>query len=325
MIIKALNTAAILALVLAVVFLVVTAVFGFRSDPQVEAFLAAEGVVEQSGKAQGDRITDESGLTSPLVKQAQAFGLYLNPPVRAVNNTQGPPSLPRPTIDSRPATVSAKFKLVGTSFYAVHPDLSLALIDEPGKGLHWVRRSSQVGHLLIDQIKDGLVVVKDGERTFELVAERLPTISLIKGKTDTKAGEVSASSSSSYLQLPAGRKQAFDDLVNKIMNMQAESAGGQAGSEGRDKITAASEMLSRFRDMSLSAEEAKGLDNLGRQLQERSRGALPPVPDETTKIESANIMKEKTAADPNQAGQRQPVRRRIPRAPIRRPVRQPVE
>jgi hypothetical protein len=59
--------------------------------------------------------------------------------------------------------------------------LSLALIDEPGKGLHWVRQSSKVGHLLIEQIKDGLIVVKDGKGTFELEAEQKPEISLLEG------------------------------------------------------------------------------------------------------------------------------------------------
>ncbi len=317
MIIKTLNIAAILALGLAVVCLVLTGVLGFRSDPEVEELLAAEGVIERFNKAQGDRTTDRSGQISPLVKQAQAFGLYLNPPVRAVNNVQHRPAVPRPTIDSRPAMVSAKFKLVGTSFYAAHPDLSLALIDEPGKGLHWARQSSRVGHLLIDQIKDGLVVVKDGDRTFELVAERPPVRSLIKGKSDEKAGEVSASSSS--LPLTGDRKQAFDDLVNKIMSMQAESAGGQAGSKDPDKVKAANEMLSRFRDMSISAEEAKGLENLGKRLKAHGDSAVPKPPDKSTKIDSANILKSRTVADPNRIDKRQPVRRRIPRRRTRRP------
>ena len=316
MIIKTLNIAAILALGPAAVCLVLTGVFGFSSNPEVEEFLAADSVIERFNKAHGGRITDQSGQTSPLVKQAQAFGLYLNPPVRAVNNVQAPPSLlPRATIDSRPAMVSAKFKLVGTSFYAAHPDLSLALIDEPGKGLNWIRQSSRVGHLLIDQIKDGLVVVKDGDRTFELVAERPPVRSLIRGKSDEKAGEVSASS----LPLTGDRKQAFGDLVNKIMSMQAESAGDQAGSKDQDKVKAAQKMLSRFRDMSISDEEAKGLENLGKRLKARGDSAVPPPPDKGAKIDSADILKSRTGADPNRIDKRQPVRRRIPRQRIRRP------
>ena len=318
MIIKALNIATVLAIVLAVVFLVLTGVYGFRSDWQVEEFLAAKGVIERFNKAQGSRGTDESGQTSPLVKQAQAFGLYLNPPARVVNNIHHRPAVPRATTESRPAMVSAKFKLVGTSFYAAHPDLSLALIDEPGKGLHWIRQSSQVGHLLVDQIKDGLVVVKDGVRTFELVAERPPIRSLLKGKSDEKAGgEVSTSS---FLPVKGDRKKAFDDLVSTIMSMQAESAGDQAGSKDRDKVKAAQEMMSRFRDMSISAEETKGLENLGKRLKARGDSAAPPPPDKSTKIESANSLKSNTGADPNRIDKRrQPVRRKIPRRRTRRP------
>jgi hypothetical protein len=60
--------------------------------------------------------------------------------------------------------------------------MSLALIDEPGKGLRWVKQSSEVGHLIIEQVKDGEIVVRDGQRTFELVAERPKKVSLLKGE-----------------------------------------------------------------------------------------------------------------------------------------------
>jgi hypothetical protein len=166
--IKTLRITSIIVAVLAAVFVVFPTVFGVRSDEQVEGFLNSTGSIERFKEARGDENKDIGGQSSPLVREADAFALYLNPPAKpkraAVSH--------RPARPPRPAgPVSAKFELLGTSVYPSHPELSLALIDEPGKGFHWVRQGGKVGHLIIEQIKDGLVVVRDGQRTFELVAE----------------------------------------------------------------------------------------------------------------------------------------------------------
>jgi hypothetical protein len=177
--IKTLRITSIIAVALAVVFFVFPAVFGVRSDEQLEQFLNSVGVIEKFSKAKGKESTKSESQISPLVKQAEAFALYLNPP----KPKKAPPTrrTDRPSITPRPpAPVSPKFKLIGTSYYASHPELSLALIDEVGKGLRWVRQSSKLGHLIIEQVKDGLVVVQDGKRTFELVAERPKKRSLLK-------------------------------------------------------------------------------------------------------------------------------------------------
>ncbi len=152
--VRTLRITTIVAALLAAGFLVFSAVFGARGDKAIEEFLKSQGAIEQFQRAKGQKTEGESQI-SPLVKQAQAFALYLNPP---------PP--PEPIVPSgpqpppQPKVTTPKFKLVGTSFYPLHPDLSLALIDEPGKGVYWVRQSGQIGHLVVEQIKDGVVVVK---------------------------------------------------------------------------------------------------------------------------------------------------------------------
>jgi len=174
---------------LAVVFLAFPAVFGIRSDEQAEQFLNSASAIEEFSKAKGKKSTknESQSQISPLVKQAQAFASYLNPPkpekAPATHRTGTPKIIPRPT-----GPVSPKFKLLGTSYYALHPDLSLALIDEPGKGLRWVRQSSEVSHLIIEQVKNGSVVVRDGKRTFELAAERPKKRSLLKGPSPGATG-----------------------------------------------------------------------------------------------------------------------------------------
>jgi len=177
---KTLRITSVLVVVLAVVFFVLPAVFGVRGDEGSEQFLSFPSAIEKFNEAKGEKIAESDSQVSPLVKEAEAFGLYLNPP-----KPKAPPrrparerggSAPRP-----PAPVSAKFSLIGTSYYALRPELSLALIDEPGEGFHWVRQSSEVGHLIIEEIGDGLVVVRDGQRTFELEVERPKKRSLVKG------------------------------------------------------------------------------------------------------------------------------------------------
>ncbi len=195
--IKTLRITSVLAVVLAVVFFVLPAVFGVRSDEGAEQFLGSPSAIENFKKAKGQTGTKSESQVSPLVKAAEAFGLYLNPP-----KPKAPPRrAPRERAGSAPrprAPVSAKFSLVGTSYYALRPELSLALIDEPGEGFRWVRQSSEVGHLVIEQIEDGVVVVRDGKRTFELEVKRPKKRSLVKGSvsdariTSTEDSPVSA-------------------------------------------------------------------------------------------------------------------------------------
>jgi hypothetical protein len=176
---KTLRITSVLAVVLAAVFLVLPAVFGVRRDERAEQFLSAPGATEQFNKAKGQKTAGGEGQISPLVKEAEAFALYLNPPKPKTPPRQA--ARERGVSAPRPPVVSAKFNLIGTSYYALRPELSLALIDEPGKGFRWVRQSGDVGHLVIEQVKDGVVLVRDGQRTYELEVERPKKRSLLKG------------------------------------------------------------------------------------------------------------------------------------------------
>jgi hypothetical protein len=170
--IRTLRITSIIAAILATVLLVLPAVYGVRSDPQIEEFLQTPGAVDKFAAARGQSAAagrDESQV-SPLVKQAADFARYLNPP-------PPPPPTPPPEVaadvpePAPSAPVSVKFDLVGTSYYASHPELSLALIDEPGKGLHWVRQASSIAHLTIEKVSDGSITVRDGQMTSEMTVK----------------------------------------------------------------------------------------------------------------------------------------------------------
>jgi hypothetical protein len=208
--IRTLRITSILVVALAAVLVVFSVVFGVRGDKDIEGLLSEPGVIEKFDKSADNKTARGKNEVSPLVQQAGAFALYLNPPE---------PKVPRTTSRSpsirRTPSVAPKFEVIATSYYKDRPEWSIALIDEPGKGRNWVRQSSKVGHLSIVEIKDGVVVVKDSSGTFEIAVEQKPHISLLAGspavsskgagvsgstagKTDLKTSTVTPVESSRY-------------------------------------------------------------------------------------------------------------------------------
>jgi hypothetical protein len=328
--IKTLRITSVIAVVLAVVFFVFPAVFGVRGDERREQFLNSAGVIEKFKEAKGDKVEDRQHEISPLVKQAEAFALYLNPPPPP-QPIVSEPSRPQPP---RPQMTSPKFKLVGTSYYALHPELSLALIDEPGKGLRWVRQSSKVGHLIVEQVKDGLVVVRDGKSTFELVAERPEKRSLLKKTpssgariTSSKPPEIGAEAQTSSEEKPAlsggritsskppeigaevqrsaeeeaARKKLLAELDAKLLEMGLEEA--QAGVEVGDTnsgpkteeiATTRERPVSDLETMRISAREARRLGRWGRRLNN--------VQQEPNRVEDDRTESDANLNEPNSRG-----------------------
>jgi hypothetical protein len=281
--IKTLRITSIIAVVLAV-FFVLPAVFGVRGDEQREQFLNSAGVIEKFKESKGDKVGDRGQEISPLVKQAEAFALYLSPPpppqpiVSEPSRSQSPP---------QPKATSPKFKLVGTSYYALHPELSLALIDEPGKGLHWVRQFGKVGHLIIEQVKDGLVVVRDGQSTFELVAERQEKRSLLKknlssdvrissGEPPWTGAEVQVSAEEETAlgeEVGAERRKALSELdamLHEQGMIQADVEPGDTnlGPKPEEVTTVRKRPSSNLENMRITAREARKLGRLGRRLKD---------------------------------------------------------
>ncbi len=180
---KALRITSIAVAAAAVLLIALPAVFSSGMDEQTQSLLNSPGVLESLKKTTA---LADAGTVSPLVQQARDFARYLNPP------PPPRPTRPAPARSNQPAVrpqaqVSAKFELLGTSYYALRPEMSLALIDEPGRGLRWIRQSSKIGHLVVEEVKDGKVVIRDGTRTYELQAKRAPKRSLIKSESSYSA------------------------------------------------------------------------------------------------------------------------------------------
>jgi len=259
--IKTLRITGIITAVLAGILFVFPVVFGVRSDKGVEKLLNLSGVVEKFSKSKADKAArnDESAGGGPLVKQAQAFAQYLNPPQPKAGFTDRSSKVgPR-------GPVTAQFTLIGTSFSAARPEMSLAFIDEPGKGMNFVRQSSQVGHLVIEQIKDGLIVVRDGQRTFEMAVQKsqnfgqpIPALaSSAASPGQPEKGTISKGSSSSPI-----KKSTSRSISRSVSRADMPSITGEkpSGSQLNEEQGAA---LERFieRLKTLEKDKSDKIDN----------------------------------------------------------------
>jgi len=331
--IKTLRITTIIAAFLAVGLLAFPVVYGYRGDEEIEKFLKSPGAIEKFKKAKGAKSLKTRDQVPPLVKQATVFGLHLNPPPnrKAAPKPKTNPVARKQAPIPEPPRQSAKFELIGTSYYASRPELSLAYIDEPGKGLYWVRQGSKVGHLLIEQVQDGSIVVKDRQQTVTLVAKRTPKKSLIKGEATSKSipslpGASTSITSGVPVQVSVGEsaKSALDkaaavppravthgasrrppqtsaaeqdaalaNFINQLKNQQGE-AGLGVDKTNTGEETALKEAIADLEAMRITTEEANRLDDLGKKLKQ-------------------------VQSDPNRAGNSKVQRSRAPQTPGRPP------
>jgi len=247
--VKTLRITSILVAIVAIGLLAFPFFFGFRRDDAVEAFLSTPSVLEKLSQANtaGSRRRNK---VSPLVSQARALARILNPPAPPPRRTTVGP---RPPVDTRtvepppPPRPPTTFALLGTSYNASNPAESLALVDVPGKGVHWVRQSGRVGHFTL-QIHDGYVVATGGAKTVEVRVKHKPEISLLQAGSSSatpppatgspvSGGAVVASSSTpvsravrmSPEEIERQRRMA-DEIFAQLEAKARESAAADGGS-----------------------------------------------------------------------------------------------
>ncbi len=149
--------------------------------------------------------------------------------------------------------------------------------------------------MLIEQIKDGIVVFRDGKGTFEQKTEQKPEMSLLEGASAVPPGRAGISrrtpgAAGSRAALPASggtdagitkpksrvplpRRTAEEDmkmkeLVEKLRGIQRsfKSDKTSSGPSAKEKAELMENLISQFRSSRLSAEEAKKLSTLGKEL-----------------------------------------------------------
>ena len=148
------------------------------SDPEVKAIVESPGAVECFREMRDSRESKEPNKEDPpLVRHAKVLAMLIDPPqpkgaspvIRQTAKVE-----PRAPI-VRPPNPSPKFTVRGISYNASRPDDSIALIWEPGIGLHWIRQGARIGHLVVEKIEPGALVYRNGEQLNEMPIERMKT------------------------------------------------------------------------------------------------------------------------------------------------------
>ena len=107
---------------------------------------------------------------TPLVVQAKAFALYLNPPKR--KEISAPRSNARKTVVAVRTTKSKpKFVLAATSYYQSRPEKSMGLVLEPGSGYRWVKQGERVWHFVVERVEPGLIAYRNGDQLLEMAVK----------------------------------------------------------------------------------------------------------------------------------------------------------
>ncbi|MBN1803648.1 MAG: hypothetical protein JW837_00215 [Sedimentisphaerales bacterium] len=174
---------------LSVVGILVLGALGLKCEnPQVEQILQRPGIIQRFEDINNkqDKPAEEG---SPLVVQARVFSSYLTAPPPSEKKdkekvsfaVEQTPSQSTPIITKPPAppAPSAKFKVLGTSYYPNQPERSMALIWQPGSNdgyERWVKEGSRLDHFIVHKIKRGVVVYRDNQqRTYEMAIEKQNT------------------------------------------------------------------------------------------------------------------------------------------------------
>jgi len=302
---KLLRIGCVAAAVLIAIPLILPAFTAGGGDSETEEIFTMPTAIENFKNASGSRSGAAQNAESPLVKQAVKFANYLDPPrpkrpQKLSKSNKTIHTVPEFQPSMRPEQVNTRFELLGTSLFSSDPNHSMALIDEPGKGLHWVRQSEKVGHLLIKEVKSGRIVIQDGDQMRELAVKRPKYRSLVKKSSMDTAGANEPSLPSSIgiatVEMPDGRSaktvnrgsstrrsisrprsrqdeeaiQLMKQLVEKMKtqrNQRESSSSTGALSEERKK------MLEQFGDQlkanRVSSDEAKKLEDLGKKLEKK--------------------------------------------------------
>jgi len=111
---------------------------------------------------------DSQDVTSPLVEQATAYALYLNPPKPSIPNAPRQPDAGPQQPAFVPPDTTPKFSLLATTYYRSSPEKSLALVSEPGRGDRWIKKDERLGHFIVERIEKGVIFYRDGNQLHEM-------------------------------------------------------------------------------------------------------------------------------------------------------------
>ena len=262
-----------------------------KNDQRMGKVLGSPGAVERFHDLHGDKSTGNQDTTPPLVRQAELFKDILDPklppPAAAV---QAHTPAPRVNPIVKPVSTTAKFTLIGTSYSPSNPISSFAYVRFPDNTYQWIQCGSEVGHMVIKEVREGSVICWDGHRDSEIAMEVVPDrVSLLE--TDDVAASSSATAVSQPVEvkvtgiptnrpgfsnrptppqaqsampsLNEGEHKAMSEIVDRLRQLQnLPGSDGNAVTEA-ERLALASKMIAELKSSRVSPQETRKLENLG--------------------------------------------------------------
>ena len=164
---RTLKIAKMVVAAVAICFIAYLAVSGLKPDGQTEAISSKQSAVEAFRTLSG--LPDHSSNKgSEFVRQAHEFALRINSPKSEVITVLDDDSELLEEISTKithpdPPPPPPRFSLVATCRYEDYPEKSLAQLSILAKGKKWVRQGDSVGRLTIHEVKDGSIVLYQGQ------------------------------------------------------------------------------------------------------------------------------------------------------------------
>jgi hypothetical protein len=297
--IKTLHITSIIVGIFTVSLIVFGVVFGNQNSTESYKILQSPSAIEKFKTGSSKTSSQKNKQVSPLVTEAKSFALYLNPPPK-------PEPKQKPATKSKPKTkakepktpVSAKFKLIGTAYYPLSPKTSMALVDQPGKGLSWIRQGEKVEHIILEQVKDGSIIIQEGNRTREMktparAEEQTIQKFMSSGITTSKnAGSKIGITPRVKGSLPSRAEPTVTPeqmaALQKVFSKVGASIEG-GGEPNESEVQMLDEVFSSISQTRMNDNEANRLRALGKELeQSQELGNDDPNNDSNIRLESEN-------------------------------------
>ena len=136
----------------------------------------------------GQHLNGNRGASTPLLEQAEAFALYLNPPKPPppVRREASPPAASAPPVP-RPSNPTPPFRVLAISYYRSSPEKSLALVWNGNKGGDWIRKGDRLGHFVVERIEKEAIIYRDGDQLRQMAVAVKQSVPLARPKSKESA------------------------------------------------------------------------------------------------------------------------------------------
>ena len=133
----------------------------------------------------------DKAAASPLLEQAEALALYLNPPKPLPRKEASLPAVSAPLVSPvpapRPPSPTPQFRILAISYYRSNPQKSLAMVWDAKKGGYWIKPGDRLGHFVVERIEREAVIYRDGDQLRQMAVAVKPSVPLARLKSKEAA------------------------------------------------------------------------------------------------------------------------------------------